>query len=117
VGLEDRLEDVEPGDVRHVEIHEHDVELPPPHRLDRLFTAADRGDVVAVRLKDGGAALPERTLVVDDGDADAGLDLGRDGQGVAGRFGYLDHAGHVVSDCPGSLDLPERRCGVPQAAH
>ena len=89
---EDALEDVETAHLRHVQVDQHDVELPPPHRLQRLLAAADRRDVVPVGLQHRGAALAQRALVVDDEDADAGLHLGGDGQRVAGRFGHLHEA-------------------------
>ena len=77
-------QDVEPRDLRHVQIDQDDVELPALYGIQRLFAAAHQRHVVAVHLEHAGAALTQGALVVDHEHPDAGLDLARNGEGIAG---------------------------------
>jgi hypothetical protein len=87
-GLQRGLEDLEPGDLRHVQIHQDDVELAPLDRVDGLFAPADQRHVVAIHLQDTGAAFPQGALVIHHEDPDTGLDVAWDGKRVPrGRFG------------------------------
>src|SRR5690606_21132824 len=67
-----RLEQLEPRDLRHVEVDQDDVERLAPQELQRLFAPRRRRDVVALGLQDGGAALAQRALVIHDEDLDTG---------------------------------------------
>src|SRR6476620_1260443 len=84
VSLEGGLQNFQPRDLRHVEVDQHDVELPAPHGLQRLFASPDQRDIVAIHLEDTGATLSQGALVIDHQDADAGLNLTRDGERIAG---------------------------------
>ena len=84
IGLERGLEDLQPGDLRHVQVHEDDVEFPAAHGFERLLPASDQRDIVPVHLEHAGAALPQGALVVDDEHPNAGLDLAGDGKRIAG---------------------------------
>ena len=85
VGLQRRPQDLQPRDLRHVQVDQDDVELPALDRLERLFAATDERHVVSIHLEHAGAALAQRALVVDDEDPDAGLDLAGNGEGIARR--------------------------------
>jgi hypothetical protein len=94
-----RLENLQAGNLGHVEVHEDDVELAPLDRLERLFAAADEGDVVAIHLEDAGATLPQCALIVHHEHPDARLDFAGNGEGITGRVGRL---------AAGALRLRER---------
>ncbi len=82
--LERGAEQVNPADLRHVQVDQHDVEIAPLDRLEGLFPAADDGHVEAVHLEDAGAGFAEGALVVHHQDPDARLHVGGDRQRVAG---------------------------------
>ena len=83
VGAERGLQDLETRDLRHVEIDEDDVELAPADHLEGFLAAADQRDVVAVHLKNAGAALAQGALVINDEHADARLDFCRNRERIA----------------------------------
>ena len=84
VGLQRRLQDLEARHLRHVQIHQNDVEFPAADRLQRLLTPPHQGHVVPIHLEHAGAALPERSLVIHYQDPDAGLDLAGDRERIPG---------------------------------
>ncbi len=84
--LEGGAEQVDAAHLRHVEVHQHDVELAALDRLERFLAAADDGQVEAVHLEHAGAGLAEGPLVVHHQDPDARLDVGRDRQRIAVRL-------------------------------
>jgi hypothetical protein len=77
VGLEGGVEDFQPGHLRHEEINQDQVELPPADELHRLLAASREGDGVAFAAQNRRATLPEGPFVVDDQDPDRGLHVGR----------------------------------------
>ena len=83
VGLQRGLQDLEPGDLGHVQVDEDDIELAAPDRLQRLLAPADQRHIVAIHLQHAGAALPQRALVVDDEHPNAGFDFTGNGERIA----------------------------------
>ena len=112
------LQDLQPGDLGHVQVDQNDVELAPLDRLDGLLASADDGHVVAVHLQHAGAALPQGPLVVHHEDPDAGLYLARDRQRIARRLrsrsarlvGLREHVGHQDSTKRGHAGTPRAGC-------
>src|SRR5882762_10496248 len=66
------------GNVAHVEVEQHDVEAAMPQQLQGLLSTTSDADAVAVDLQQVGATLPQRPVVIDDEEPDAGLDRGRE---------------------------------------
>src|SRR5437879_125350 len=82
VGRKRGGEQLHPGHLAHVEIHQDHVEGTALERLERLLAAPDRLDPIAFHLERAGAALPHRALVVHDQDAQARLRGGINGEEV-----------------------------------
>ena len=106
--VQGRPEEVHAADLRHVQVHQHDVELAALHRLQRLFAAADDGDVEAVHLEHAGARLAQGALVVHHQDPDARLDVGRDREGIAvgliwARWGRGCGTRHALTPSVGTI--------------
>ncbi len=99
VRLERGVEDLETRHLRHEQIDQDQVELPPADQLQRFLAPPGQGDAVSLTAQDRGAALPQRPLVVDDQDPDRGLDIRRQRQHVAtgkglGRSGARTGSGY-----------------------
>ena len=76
VRVETRTQQPHARDLWHAEVEQHDVEPIPLEGFARLVPAAAHAHLVAFVLQYAGAALAQRTFVVDDQHADAGLELG-----------------------------------------
>lgn len=83
VRFERRLEDVYSRDRLEIEVHQHDVELPAAHDLERLVSAPNEGDVVAVQLEDARASLAKSAIVIHHENANVGLHRRGNGERVA----------------------------------
>ena len=99
IGFERGAQQIEAGDLRHVQIDQHDVELALLEKLARFFTPSRQGHREPVHLKDAGATLPKGAFVINQQDPDPGLDLGGDGERITRglcasrvRFSWSDPA-------------------------
>src|SRR5690242_4682723 len=67
---EDGLENLHPGNGRHVQVDHDDVVRGASNHVERLVAASAGRDIVALDLKNAGTTFTERTVVVDDQDPD-----------------------------------------------
>jgi hypothetical protein len=85
IGLDGRVQEFESGNLRHEEVDKHEVERTSAHQVEGFLPPPGERDVVSLAPQDGGAAFPEGALVIDDQDADRGLDVGGEREHVAAR--------------------------------
>ncbi len=113
------------ADLRQVKVGQYNVERPVFQQVKRLGAATAQRHLVAVLAKHGGATLAQGVLIIDDEDADAGLQLQPDGQqrrqtlpflrlgrrgGPVPCHGYRHGARPlVVQTCPYAGSGPRRR--------
>ncbi len=89
--------------MRHVQVHEQDIEGAALDEVERFLTATAEGHLVAFVPEHLGATLAQQILIVHDEDADARLSFRgnrfphRRGAGVAGDTGRAVSAGPTVS--------------------
>jgi hypothetical protein len=86
---------LETRDLRHVQIDQDDVELPPADHVPGLLAAPGQGHREPVHLQHAGTALPKGTLVVHQQNLDAGLDLRRDGERIPSASGVRKRGGSI----------------------
>ncbi len=70
VGFQRGVEDFQPGDQRHEEVDQNEVELTPADQVEGFLAASRQSHAIALTTEDRGAALPERALVINNEDPD-----------------------------------------------
>ncbi len=104
IGLQRSLQQLQPGDLRHVQVDQQNVELPLPEQGDGFLAATGERHHEAIHLQYAGAAFPQGALVVHQQNSDPGLDLRRDRKriprgvrGLAGPFPAFGSGCHRIS--------------------
>ena len=113
-----RLQDLQSGDLGHVQVDQDDIELAPFDGLDGFLATPDDGHVVPVHLEHTGATFPQGPFVIHHENPDARLDLCRDRQRIARRLrsrstalvGLGEHVGHLDSTTRGHSGTPRAGC-------
>ena len=85
MGFDGGFQDLHARDRRHVEVHQHHVELAPLQQVNGFFTAAGGGDYMAIHLQHRRAAISERPIVVDHEDAEPVSIIGNSGRSTIGE--------------------------------